>query len=211
MNPTVTASSRPATIEDVPGVARVLSRSAHEDPFFRWLFPDDALRVAKTRRFFALVAGFGYVPEGDVRVAETRDESEEAPVVRGAALWAPPTTNPEGHLVSLRTWPHWGPLLGRDRLAGFVRVFAEWKLAAPQEPILYLAALGVDPAVAGTGVGAGLLGSGLERANAQGLPVFTHTLDAKTVGFYERFGFRRVREVESPDAGTIYFLLHEPA
>ncbi|WP_017574032.1 GNAT family N-acetyltransferase [Nocardiopsis halotolerans] len=211
MSPTVTASSRPATIDDVAGVARVLSRSAHEDPFFRWLFPDDELRVARTRRFFALTAGFGYVSSGDTRVTETRDGSEEAPVVRGAALWAPPNANPEGQLVSLRTWPHWGSLIGRARLAAFVRVFAEWKLAAPQEPHLYLATLGVDPAAAGTGIGGGLLTSGLDRADSEGVPVFTQTLNPKVVGFYERFGFRVVREVESPDAGTNYFLLRDPS
>ncbi|MEU0238885.1 GNAT family N-acetyltransferase [Nocardiopsis sp. NPDC006198] len=211
MSPTVTSAARPATMDDVAGVARVLSRSAHEDPFFRWLFPDDELRIAKTRRFFALTAGFGYVPAGGTRVAETRDDPESAPVVRGAALWAPPEANPEGQLVSLRTWPHWGPLIGRARLTAFVRVFAEWKLAAPQEPHLYLATLGVDPVVSGTGVAGGLLSDGLDRADSEGIPVFTQTLDDKTVGFYERFGFRVSREVESQDAGTHYYLIRDPS
>ena len=40
--------------------------------------------------------------------------------------------------------------------------------------------------------------------------MFTQTLDDKTAGFYERFGFRVVREVESPDVGTNYFLLRDP-
>ena len=211
MSPTVTSTARPATTDDVAGVARVLSRAAHDDPFFRWLFPDDELRMARTRRFFALTAGFGYVPAGDTRVCETRDGTESAPVVRGAALWAPPGANPEGPLVSLRTWPHWGAMIGRARLTAFVRVFAEWKLAAPQEPHLYLAALGVDPVVAGTGVAGGLLADGLDRADSEGIPVFTQTLDDKTVGFYERFGFRVSREVASPDAGTHYYLLRDPA
>ena len=211
MSPIVTAVSRPATIDDVAGVARVLSRAAHGDAFFRWLFPDDILRMARIRRFFALTAGFGYVPSGDTRVTETKDDTERAPVVRGAALWAPPGSNPEGRLVSLRTWPHWASLVGRSRMAGLVRVFAEWKLAAPEEPHLYLATLGVDPALAGTGIGEGLLSHGLERADSERLPVFTQTLDDKTAGFYERFGFRVVREVESPDVGANYFLLRDPA
>ncbi|WP_159945583.1 MULTISPECIES: GNAT family N-acetyltransferase [unclassified Nocardiopsis] len=211
MSPIVTAAARPATIDDVAGIARVLSRAAQEDPLFHWLFPDDELRVARMRRFFALVAGWGYVPVGRTSVTEARDDSEDAPVVRGAALWAPPGANPEGQLVSLRTWPHWASLIGRSRLAGFVRVFAEWKLAAPQEPHLYLATLGVDPAVAGTGIGGGLLSPGLERADSEGLAVFTQTLNDKAVGFYERFGFRVLREVESPDAGTTYFLLRDPS
>ena len=207
---TVTAGSRTATPDDVPGVARVLSRALYDDPLFGWLFPDLELRMARTRRMLALTAGFGYVPFGDTRVVEVAEEGGE-PVIRGAALWAPHTANPEGHLVSLRMWPHWGQLLGRSRAAGFVRMFAEWKMAAPQEPHLYLAALGVDPAMTGTGLGRGLLTAGLDRADAEGLPVFTQTLNEKSLGFYEHFGFRTVGEVFTPQAGTSRFLLRDPA
>ncbi|WP_017585301.1 GNAT family N-acetyltransferase [Nocardiopsis ganjiahuensis] len=207
MSPIVTAAARATTVDDVPGVARVLSRSLHDDPLFRWLFPDDELRMAQVRRFFALTAGFGYVPAGDTRVTDVAETTGAAPVTRAAALWAQPTSNPEGPLVSLRTWPHWGALIGRARLAAFVRIFAEWKMASPQEPHLYLAALGVDPSAAGTGVAGGLLTAGLDDADSQGLPVFTQTLNDKSVGFYERFGFRCVHEVPHEGVGTSYFLL----
>lgn len=203
MSATQTASTRPGTIDDVPSVARVLSRATHGDPLFPWLFPEAQTRMAKVRRFYAMVAGFGYIPHGETRVAEsTADE----PVVRAAALWAPAESNPEGPLVSPRLWPHWGPLLGRGRISPFIRVFAEWKLAAPQDPHLYLAALGVDPAAAGTGVGSALLLQGLERADSEGLPVFTQTMDDKAIGFYERFGFEVVREVDHLEGGTTHFL-----
>uniref|UniRef100_UPI000375F5D3 GNAT family N-acetyltransferase n=1 Tax=Nocardiopsis lucentensis TaxID=53441 RepID=UPI000375F5D3 len=129
---------------------------------------------------------------------------------RAAALWAPPATNPEGPLVSLRTWPHWGALIGRARMSAFVRVFAEWKMAAPQEPHLYLAALGVDPAVEGTGLARELLSAGLDRADAEYTPVFTQTLDPAVVAFYKRFGFEVVREVEHPGIGTSHFLSRAP-
>ncbi|MFI6574579.1 GNAT family N-acetyltransferase [Nocardiopsis sp. NPDC050513] len=211
MSSIVTASARPATIDDVPGVARVLSRALHDDPLFRWLFPDEEQRMARTRRFFALTAGFGYVPSGDTRVATVAGGPGEASVVRAAALWAPPSTNPEGPLVSLRTWPHWGPLIGRSRMSAFVRVFAEWKMAAPQEPHLYLAGLGVDPAVAGAGLARELLTSGLAHADAAYTPVFTQTLDPESAAFFERFGFKAVREVEHPGIGTSRFLLHTPS
>ena len=207
----VTSAARAATIDDVPDVARVLSRSLHDDPLFHWLFPEHEARMARVRRFFALTAGFGYVPFGDTRVADLADSIDAPPVVRGAALWAPPTSNPEGPLVSPRTWPHWVGLLGRGRVAAFVRVFAEWKMAAPQEPHLYLAALGVDPSVAGTGVAGTLLTSGLDEADAQGLAVFTQTLDDEAVGFYEHFGFRLVHEIPHEGVGTTRFLLRPPS
>ena len=203
----VTSVARAATIEDVPDVARVLSRSLHDDPLFDWLFPETEERMARVRRFFALAAGFGYVPFGDTRVADLAESVEASPVVRGAALWAPPTSNPEGPLLAPRTWPHWAGLLGRGRVAASIRVFAEWKMAAPQEPHLYLAALGVDPSVTGTGVGGSLLRSGLDEADAQGLPVFTQVLDQESVGFYEHFGFRVVHQIPHEGVGTGYFLL----
>lgn len=206
MSATVPASARPATTDDVGSVARVLSRATHGDPLFAWLFPDEQTRMTKVRRFYAMAAGFGYVPHGDTRVTESAESTAGAPVVRAAALWAPPESNPEGPLVSPRLWPHWGPLLGRGRISPFVRVFAEWKLAAPQEPHLYLAALGVDPAAAGTGVGGALLSEGLDLADGQGLPVFTQTMDDKAIGFYERFGFEVVREVDHLEGGTTHFL-----
>lgn len=211
MSSTVTSTARFATMDDVPGVARVLSRSCYDDPLLRWLFPDDDLRMARTRRFFAMVSGFGYVPAGETRVTTMSDGPEDSPTIRAAALWAPPHSNPEGRLVALRTWPHWVSLVGRANLGAFVRVFAEWKLAAPQEPHLYLAALGVDPAVEGRGVAGGLLTAELDRADSEALPVFTQTLDDKCVGFYERFGFDVVREVEHPDVGTTTFLRRDPA
>ncbi|MDE3721184.1 GNAT family N-acetyltransferase [Nocardiopsis sp. N85] len=210
MTSTVTTTARSATVNDVPGVARVLSRALHEDPLFQWLFPDSEQRMAKTRRFLALTAGFGYVPVGDTRVVEVA-EDDTAPVIRGAALWAPYTTNPEGRLVSLRMWPHWGQLLGRSRVSGFIRVFAEWKMAAPQEPHLYLAALGVDPAMAGTGLAGSLLTDGLDRADSEGQPVFTQTLNEKSVGFYERFGFQVTGEAVAPEVGTSWFLRRDPS
>ncbi|WP_026115443.1 GNAT family N-acetyltransferase [Nocardiopsis kunsanensis] len=206
MSVTVTASARPTTIDDVPSVARVLSRATHGDPLFQWLFPETRTRLARIRRFHAMAAGFGYVPYGDVRVTEAAESTAGESVVRAAALWAPAESNPEGPLVSPRLWPHWGPLLGRGRVAPFVRVFAEWKLAAPQEPHLYLAALGVDPVVAGTGIGGALLSQGLDRADAEGMPVFTQTMNDKALGFYERFGFEVVREVDHLEGGITHFL-----
>ncbi|WP_028647404.1 GNAT family N-acetyltransferase [Nocardiopsis sp. CNT312] len=211
MSPTVTAAARRATIEDIPGVARVLSRALADDPLFRWLFPDDAQRMARTRRFFALAAGFGYVPAGDTRVVSIAEGAFEDPVIRAAALWAPASSNPEGPLVSPRTWPHWVPLIGRERLGAFVRLCAEWKMAAPQEPHLYLAVLGVDPALEGAGLAKELLESGLARSDDEGLPAFTQTLSPESVDFYERFGFRVVQQVEQPGIGTSRFLMRTPA
>ena len=208
MNAIITAPARPATIDDVPSVARVLSRASYGDPLFRWLFPGDQTRMAKMRRFYAMAAGFGYVPHGDTRVTDFAGATVDEPVVRAAALWAPADANPEGPLVSPRLWPHWAPLLGRARIAPFLRIFAEWKQAAPQEPHLYLAAVGVDPAIAGNGVGGTLLSEGLDRADGARLPVFTQTMDEKAVGFYERFGFEVVGEVEHLEGGTSHFLRH---
>src|ERR1700686_1052036 len=45
---------RPATATDVRSLATVLAEAFFEDPIFNWLLPDDASRLARSRRFFAI-------------------------------------------------------------------------------------------------------------------------------------------------------------
>ena len=206
MSATASVSARPSTIDDVPSVARVLSRATHGDPLFQWLFPEEQTRMARIRRFYAMAAGFGYVPHGDTRVAESAESTAGEPVVRAAALWAPAESNPEGPLVSPPSVAALGTAAGARPHRLLRTGLRGMETGRPAGPHLYLAALGVDPAVAGTGVGCALLSQGLERADSEGMPVFTQTMNDKAIGFYERFGFEVVREVDHLEGGTTHFL-----
>ncbi|WP_026123067.1 GNAT family N-acetyltransferase [Nocardiopsis halotolerans] len=208
--PAVTAV-RTATMNDVSGVTRVLSRAFYQDPLFRWLFPDDGLRMAQNARACAMMAGFAHVPSGHATVAESREEPARGPVVRGAALWTPPGATTEGPLVLLRSLPHWIRLLGPARLPELVRYLGGLKASAPEEPHWYLSMLGSDPAVRGSGAGTRLLRAGLTRADSEGVPVYLETTNPANIGYYERFDFRVTRAIHHPTTPSAYCMLRPAA
>ncbi|WP_160050997.1 N-acetyltransferase [Nocardiopsis sp. FR4] len=198
-------------MNDVPGVARTLGRAFCRDPLFRWLFPDDGLRLGQTARACALLAGFGYVPSGHASVAESTEDPARGPVVRGAALWAPPGHRADGPTVFLRSLPHWARLVGLSRLPEVARYLGELKAHAPEEPHWYLSILGSDPAVRGRGVGSRLLRAGLARADSDGVPVYLETTSPASIGYYEGYDFRVVRAVNGPSGPSAYCMLRPAA
>ncbi|MBR8745114.1 GNAT family N-acetyltransferase [Nocardiopsis sp. MG754419] len=198
-------STRTATMDDVPAIARVLGRAFHDDPLFRWFFPDDATRMARSVRLNALTAGFDHVPRGDAEVCEVLEDGRR--VVRAAAMWNPPTAGGQSAANMLRTLPHWASMVGVRRLTGMLRFFAELRLSAPQEPHLHLEALGADPVARGLGAGASLLRAGLERADADGVPVYLETMNPANIGYYEKHGFHVLRALNDPEFPSTYALL----
>ncbi|MEU3016313.1 GNAT family N-acetyltransferase [Nocardiopsis sp. NPDC007018] len=200
-------SVRTATMNDVSGVARVLGRAFYHDPFFRWVFPDDNRRMAQTTRAFALIAGFGGVPEGRATVCEARERPGDAPVVCGAALWTPPGEPGERPSVMLRSLPHWITLVGLARLPEMLRYMMELRASSPEEAHWYLSSLGTAPAARGTGVGSRLLRAGLAQADADGVPVYLETMNSANIGYYERYDFRVVRAINDPAFPSTYCML----
>ena len=74
------------------------------------------------------------------------------------------------------------------------------KECAPM-PHWYLALLGVEPACQGQGIGGQLIAPVLERASRAGLPCYLETMSERNVVFYNRHGFRVVREICLPSSG----------
>lgn len=200
-----TRTVRSATMEDVPGVARALGRAFWDDPLYQWLFPDVITRRARTLRFHAVFAGFAYVPHGVVDVVEDLVEPPPRPVVRGSAWWDAPGHEAESRpSVLLRSLPHLAGMIGVSRLPEVSRYFARVGEARPVEPHWYLAAVGADPVAQGTGAGSALMRTGLERADADGLPVHLETMNADNLDFYERYGFRVTKVMDETGTPTTY-------
>jgi ribosomal protein S18 acetylase RimI-like enzyme len=65
----------------------------------------------------------------------------------------------------------------------------------------YLAGIGVEPSAQRRGIGSALLRPGLDAADAAGLPAGLLTNSERNLSFYERHGFRVIREGETPDRG----------
>ncbi|KOX20840.1 N-acetyltransferase [Nocardiopsis sp. NRRL B-16309] len=218
MPPTSTAEAvRTATMNDVPGVARVLGRAFANDPLPRWLFPDDDTRMARTVRLSAIVAGFGHVPRADASVVDAREGTTDAsgataaPVIRGAALWNPPEGGSEVTSFLVRSLPHLAALVGLRRVPEVVRYLGELAHSRPEEPHWYLSMLGTDPVARGTGVGSRLLRAGLARADADGVPVYLETMNSANLGYYEKFDFRVVRVLNDARYPSTYCLMRGSA
>jgi ribosomal protein S18 acetylase RimI-like enzyme len=96
----------------------------------------------------------------------------------------------------------WGPrlrcLVGQGwRVArGWARVFEALDALHPPGPHWYLGTLGVDARHRGRGVGAALLRHWVERAEDDAASAYLETDLLENLGFYEREGFRVVREAE---------------
>lgn len=206
-----TRTVRTATMDDLPGVARVLGRAFRDDPLFLWLFPDDERRIAQGTRASALMAGFVYVPLGYSALVEAREDDDRGPVVRGAALWSPPAGEGGGAAAALRSLPHWLELVGPARLPRILRYFSALAAHAPREPHWHLQVLGADPAAGRSGIGTLLLRAGLERADADGAPVYLETMNPANVAYYTRFGFAVTDTVAEPGTPLTHLMLRPPA
>ncbi|CAL9534662.1 hypothetical protein SUDANB121_04130 [Nocardiopsis dassonvillei] len=211
MTGTLARTVRTATMDDLPGVARVLGRAFHDDPLFRWLFPDAMLRMSRTTRASALMAGFVHVPLGYSALVEAREDPERGPVVRGAALWSPPGGEEGGAAAALRSLPHWLEMVGPARFPRVLRYFAALASHAPREPHWHLQVLGADPAVGRSGIGTLLLRAGLDRADADGVPVYLETMNPANVRYYTRFGFETIDTLAEPGTPLTHLMLRPPA
>ncbi|GHD26430.1 GNAT family N-acetyltransferase [Nocardiopsis kunsanensis] len=100
-----------------------------------------------------------------------------------------------------------GPLAGEfERLAGARAEVMEASEAVmaksrPQTPCWFLGTVGVHPGHQGTGLARAVIEPGLERAEAEGYPVFLETSDEKNVEIYQRLGFKVTAAYKLPFDG----------
>jgi ribosomal protein S18 acetylase RimI-like enzyme len=170
----------------------VLARAFQTDPAWTWLIPDDERRSRLLPWLFRM--GFE-MTAADVYATAGR--------VVGAARWLPPG-RPQSKVgptlkalvaTPLRLGSATGPFLAYGRAVETLR--AE---VAPGDH-WYLAGIGVEPAEQRRGIGGALLRPGIEGAASMGLPVVLLTNSESNLSFYERHGFRVVREGETPRNG----------
>ena len=167
--------------------ARLLARAFHADPFIRWAEPDGARRPRTLGAVFEAVIAQGakhggVLHEPGVGVAEwTSPAHLDIGVLDGLVhgVWR----------VALATPPAvWWRLATHDAAAlGRVRPFL-----GPRS--VYLATLGVEPAVAGRGHGGRLLRAALTAMRAHGETCVLRTEQPKNVAFYRHAGFKIVDE-----------------
>ena len=196
---------RPAELDRA---ALVLAAAFDEDPVFRELFPG-----AVERRHGLTALWSGLVRYGRrYGVMLTTDE------VSGVAVWFPPGRMDltfarmlGSGFVLLRAVRRL-PREARTRVLGSLR-FLEGLEREQMDgrPYWYLWALAVEPTRQGRGLGTELLGAMLRRADHEGLPEYLETFNERDLAFYERSGFRAVRQDAFPRSGLpVWTLIREP-
>jgi ribosomal protein S18 acetylase RimI-like enzyme len=189
---------RPALRADTAALSKVLGRAFFDDPVMAWLLPDDGVRRRKLHRLFAALTRHHHLANGGVEVAST------GATIGAAALWDPPGKWQHTTGEELRAAPAMVLTFGGAVRRG-LRITELMKRAHPQEPHWYLAVIGSDPQVRGSGLGQALMQSRLDRCDAEFAPAYLESSNPDNIGYYERFGFEMTGEIVLPDGGpTMY-------
>ena len=190
----------PASGAEVPALAAVLARAFVRDPMVAWPMVSDAGLVARVRRMFEAV-DFAFAAEGWMYRAGDG---------LGAMTLLPPDSDARQAEVEAAIAPSVLPL-APDAGERYQRLWSWVAESVPGERHWLLDQLAVEPSAQGRGIGAAMLRFAIERARADGLPLFLETGVRANVGLYERFGFRVMLEGTVPgDGPRIWFMRRDP-
>ena len=198
---------RAATHADSPLVQRVLARAFADDPVMRHLFPDDATRPERLRRFFALVARAESDP-ADTLIAEP---DETAATGDGAAVtvWRKPGAwrTPVAAMLRLAL-----PMLATfgTGLPRALRVQDLLEKHHPREPHWYLEFAGCDPARQGRGLGGAAIRARLAETDAAGIATALETANPVNLPIYTALGFRETGTFDVPGGPTFWTMWRDP-
>ena len=195
---------RRATRADVPSLAAVLARAFAGDPFFGWLAGDAPERSQRMRDGWSGLLRFG---SADLSETWTTDD------LAGAAIWIPPGRKASSLTDSLRLAPAFARMTTWRRLriaSAAVETLERHRRRHAPRPHFYLAALGVEPARQGEGVGSALLRPALDAADATKAEAYLETATARNVLLYERHGFDVVDELTIPGTDIHGWLMLRP-
>jgi predicted GNAT family N-acyltransferase len=195
---------RPGQRSDVRPLSLVLGRAFFDDPVTSWMLPDPAARKAKLHRLFGAMTRYHYLAGGGVEVASG------VGAIGAAALWSRPgrwQQKPHEQLLALpRLLWTFGTQVARG-----MQLDDLMKKVHPEEPHWYLAIIGSDPTVRGTGYGHALMRSRLDRVDAEHAPAYLESSNADNVPYYSRFGFEVTGEIVLPDGGpTLWAMWRAP-
>jgi ribosomal protein S18 acetylase RimI-like enzyme len=171
----------------------VANRAFFNDPFFRFLSPNDRLRERGLTLFFR--ANLAHAGER-ARLITVRDGDD---TIIGLSLWLPTNDYPQTIATQLSQVP--GTLRALYRrpraLVDGSKYLAAIAQSHPKELHWYLYLLVADPALQRRGVGTKLMEHGLAAIDAEGVGGYLETQNEDNLGYYRRFGYE-LRETLRP-------------
>ena len=193
---------RTATLDDLPAVTAVMATAFWADPVWGpYSFPDEATRLDLSAA--ALWEPF-------LRAVMRFELTHVTPECGAAAVWVPPG---ESELTPEQEEEFVASLVGLvgDAQAGVILdAFERLDTAHPHDPPhYYLSLLGTHSDHRGRGLGMGLLASGLEFVDEQGLPAYLESTNNDNDRRYARLGFEPFDVVELPNGHRVTTMWRE--
>jgi GNAT superfamily N-acetyltransferase len=185
---------RIAVAADRPAMVDTLLLAFSTDPCVRYIFPKPHEFMAGWPVFVMGMGGPG-IDRGTAFVTEDG---------AAAALWLPAGVEPDLETML-------GALADVPEAKGQVlaKVGEQSRRYHPAEPHWYLAAVGVDPARQGEGLGSAMIKEGLRRCDAEGLPAYLENSHPRNIPLYERHGFEVIGVVQPDDYPPLYPMLRK--
>ena len=194
-------AARPATRQDLDGMAESLSLAFHDDPVMQWLFGDEPPRPVRYLRPFFATEGARHLRHEQVFTLDGTP---------GAAYWEPPGHWKTSPIDILRLSPLMVRGMGSRTLRA-LRGLGRMEAAHAKHPEhYYLAVLGTRPDRQGAGLGSALLAPVLERCDTEGVGAYLESSKESNIPFYRRHGFEVVGEVQFPSGPTIWPMWRDP-
>jgi ribosomal protein S18 acetylase RimI-like enzyme len=190
----------------VDEAADALARGFVHDPLLVYVLPDVDDRVRRLPTHFGAIIRYG-VMYGDVFTTAGR--------ASGAAVWfRPGDVAMDERRMEASGRARIPDILGANAFARLMDVgapLAALRAADAPEAHWYLPLLGVDEELQGRGIGSALIQPILDRADHDALPCYVETPQPRNVPFYERHGFRVLREIKHRASGiTLWTFRREP-
>lgn len=177
---------RLATREEIPGVALVLARAFERDPVLAPLLPAGGSAVERLRRYFELETEQALLRGGEVWVDGD---------LRAAAVWRPPGAWVDSTLRQLGRIPGYLAVFGR-RFGAASRLATALGRVHPEALHWYLPFVGVEPELAGRGLGTAVLEPVLDRCDREGVAAYLEARSAAGARLFARLGFEPREQVE---------------
>ncbi|MCJ1248995.1 hypothetical protein MMC30_006216 [Trapelia coarctata] len=217
----------PLTEADIPGAIECIQQAFADDPYNHWVFDRTSFSAARNSISLGIRCKWGirnalfYVAKGVSTTANSEDSVTGVSngTVLGVACWMPPRRagQPESWDEWFQGWVLWGRQVvmnlwwGRGGLN--VKRYYNWKSsqAAAQAELwddpkgyYFCNIVTVLPSEQGKGIGKLLFKTVTDKADREGRKCYLESSrDEPNTAIDERFGFRKVKEMDCDDAGTV--------
>jgi ribosomal protein S18 acetylase RimI-like enzyme len=193
--------SRPATLDDVPGMAEALADAFHDDPVMAWLFGDDEARTQKPLRKFMAHEGRRHLKHPTVFTTDDH---------AGAAYWDPPGQW-KTRFVDVAGMAPFMITGMRHRIVRALKGLGLIEKAHGRHPKhYYLAVLGTRTDHQGKGVGSALIQPILDRCDEEGMGAYLESSKEQNIPFYRRHGFEVVEVLHLPKGPDLWPMWRDP-